>query len=448
MREILLPKLGQTMEEATIERWHKKEGDPVRRGDVVLEITTDKATLEVESYVEGTLRKIIAREGLTLPVNAVIALVGEPDEPLPDGVDDLIAAAEAGTASGAETQPEPEAAPVRESAPSAAGAGPAAPVSVAPPPGRLFASPRARMRAEQHRVNLRLLRGSGPGGRIVEKDVLDYVERAKAIRMSPTAREIAYRRGVDVLSLPVRGRRVTKADVLAARPAPEAAATALEPLSAMRRIVAERMARSQREVPHFYLVMEVDMTDAAAFRAAWNETAPRKLSYNDLLLKACGLAMRDVPAMAAVWAETGLVRREEINIGLAVALEDGLIVPVVRGVDRLPLEALAAESARLVGRARGKRLTPEEYEGGCFTVTNLGMYGVDAFAAIVNPGESGILAVGRIAARPVVVGEAIHIRSMMTMTLSADHRVVDGATAARFLARVKELLEQPEQLRG
>jgi len=447
MYEILLPKLGQTMEEATIERWRKNEGDPVRRGDVVLEITTDKATLEVESYVEGTLRKIIAREGLTLPVNAVIALVGEPDESLPDDVDDLVAAAEAGTAPGVEAQPAAEAAPVREPAASAPGKA-AAPVSVAPPPGRLFASPRARMRAEQHRVNLRLLRGTGPGGRIVEKDVLDYVERAKAIRMTPAAREVAYKRGVDVLGLPVRGRRVTKADVLAARPAPETAASAVEPLSAMRRVVAERMARSQREVPHFYLVMEVDMTDAAAFRAAWNEIATQKLSYNDLLLKACGLAMRDVPAMAAVWAETGLLRREEINIGLAVALEGGLIVPVVRGVDRLALEALAAESARLVERARGKRLTPDEYEGGCFTVTNLGMYGVDAFAAIVNPGESGILAVGRIAARPVVVGEAIHIRSMMTMTLSADHRVVDGATAARFLARVKELLERPEDLRG
>ena len=441
MREVLLPKLGQTMEEATIETWHKQEGDAVKQGDVLLEITTDKATLEVEAYVEGTLRKIIAEEGLTLPVNSVLALVGDADEALPDNVDALIAAAQAG-----EGPAEAEAAPARSRrAVAPAPETPAAPTAVEAPVGRQFVSPRARMRAKEHKVSLRLLRGSGPGGRIIEKDVLLYVEKLRDVRITPAAMALACERGVDVTQLTPAGDRITKAEVLAARPAAPAFDT-LEPLSAMRRVVAERMSQSQREAPHFYLVMQVDMTDAVALRATLNADAERKIGFNDFLIRACALALKDVPAMARGWADGQLRVRSSINIGLAVALEDGLMVPVVRDADTLSLDGVAAETARLIERARGKKLTPDEYEGGCLTISNLGMLGVDAFAAIVNPGESGILAVGRIAKRPVVVGDDIVARGMMTITLSADHRVVDGAIAARFLARIRELLESPDSL--
>ena len=444
-----MPKLGQTMEEAMVERWRKNEGDAVRKGDVLLEITTDKATLEVESYATGVMRKILAAEGAVLPVNAVLALVGEPDDPLPDNLDQLSVAASAGRVG----QP-PPAVPSQAGAPVPHGLSSEAevPVSAPAPSGKVLISPRARKKAQEAKVPIAVLRGSGPNRRIVEKDITDYIERRDRVKATPTAVAAAFDRGVDITAIKGTGPggKITKEDVLAARPAAVAAAApaAAQPvqLTAMRRIVAERMAKSKREAPHFYLTMEMDMTAAVKLRADLNAKGPVRIGFHDLLIRACAKALVENPSANVTWSGDTIQQRGEVNIGLAVALDDGLIVPVIRNADRLSLQNTAEESKRLIERARGKKLTPDEYEGGCLTLSNLGMYDVDNFAPIINPGESMILGVGRIAEKAVVIAGGIQVRSMMGCTLSIDHRAVDGATGAAFLKRVKELLEDPAQL--
>jgi len=439
IQKVFMPKLGQTMEEATVEKWAKKEGDTVARGDILLEITTDKATLEVESYVSGVLRKILAKEGEVLPVNAVIALVGEADEALPS--EEEIAGMvgkkeEPGAPSAVREAPAERAAPeVEVPAP-------------APPPGRRFVSPRARRLAKQKKVYLNVISGTGPSGRIVEKDVKSYLERLEGVKATPTAREVAYERGVDLTAVKGTGPggKIVKDDVLAAAPAVAAPAAMRVELTAMRKIVAERMTFSKTHIPHYYLNIAVDMTECVRLRAKLNETAPAKISYNDFLTRAVALAMLEHPKVNAVWKDEYIEQNPDINIGIAVALEDGLIVPVIRNADRLSLEHVAAASQSLIEKARGKRLTPDEYTGGSITISNLGMFDVESFIPVINPGESLILGVGKIQDAPVVIEGAIHIRSMMYLSLSGDHRAVDGAVAAAFLKRVKELVEDPEKL--
>jgi pyruvate dehydrogenase E2 component (dihydrolipoamide acetyltransferase) len=469
IQQILMPKLGETMTEASVEKWRKAEGDPIRKGDVILEITTDKATLEVESSIVGILKKILAPEKVTLPVNTVIALAGEPADALPDNLDELLAAARGEKAAAASA-----ARPASEGASAAAPADvEVEPEAVSGPAGRILVSPRARMRAKEARVPLQVLRGSGPGGRIIEKDVSAYLARREQVRATPTAIELACERGVDLTALRGSGPggKISKEDVLAAQPAPARRAAARErrvELTAMRRIVAERMAKSKREAPHFYLTMEVDMTAAAALRAKLNADLPAEaaalrssaasaggaesakaggkmhVGFHDLLIRACATSLGENPLMNVTWGGDHIRVRAEINIGLAVALDEGLIVPVIRNADRLDLAATARASAQMIEKARSKRLLPGEYEGGCLTISNLGMFDVDNFIPVINPGESAIL--GRIAQKPVVIAGAVQVRSMMSCTLSADHRAVDGAIAARFLKRVKELLEKPEDL--
>jgi len=438
IQQVFMPKLGQTMEEATVERWHKKEGDPVKKGDVLLEITTDKATLEVESYATGVMRKILAEAGQVLPVNAILALVGEPDDPLPDNLDELVAA----------TTGKKEAVPAAAATPQETAAT-QAPAVAPPPAGKILVSPRARKKAKAEKVPLQVLRGSGPNGRIVEKDIGDYLNRRKAAKVTPAALAVAYERGVDVTALKGTGPgdKITKEDVLAAPVVTAAAAAAKRiELSAMRRIVAERMTQSKREAPHFYLMMAIDMTAASALRKRLNDKGPTRIGFHDLIIRACAKGLAEHPAMNVSWAGDAINQRGEINVGLAVSLDEGLMVPVVRNADRLGLREVAQESKRLIDRARSKKLTPDEYEGGCLTISNLGMYDVDNFLAVINPGESGILGIGRIAEKPVVIDGGIHIRSVMNAVLSADHRSVDGAIAAAFLKTVKDILEDPEQL--
>jgi pyruvate dehydrogenase E2 component (dihydrolipoamide acetyltransferase) len=247
----------------------------------------------------------------------------------------------------------------------------------------------------------------------------------------------------------VAGRRITREDVLAvgARPAPTAAAGAQpQKLSAMRRVIAQRMTQSKQEIPHFYLMMDVDMTAAATHRAQLNAAGTVKFTFTDLIVRACGLALEQNPKMLAAWAGDAIVLRGEVNIGVAVALDEGLIVPVVRNAHQKPLGALSAEIKALVEKARSKRLTPDDYTGGCLTISNLGMYDIDSFVPIINPGESAILGIGRIAERVVARQGGLYVRSMMTITLSADHRVVDGSIAAKFLKDFKLLLEAPQKL--
>lgn len=454
IQQILLPKLGETMTEATIEKWHKREGDAIKKGEVILEITTDKATLEVEATVAGILRKVLAPEKATLPVNAVIALAGEANDPLPANLNDLLAAAQSGQAAApaAETKK-------AEDAPAAAAD---APATSAAPTGERFASPRARAKARGEKVPLSILQGSGPNGRIVEKDVLAYLRRRDQVKATPVAIEIALERGLDLTQVKGTGPagKITKEDALAAKVAAAPAAKAVKEgrieLSAMRRVVADRMTKSKREAPHFYLTMEIDMTAAAAFRAKLNadlaaEASAKaagkvRIAFHDLIIRACAKAMKDNPAMNVAWGGDHIRQRGDINISLAVALDEGLIVPVVKNAGALTLAQTAQASARLIEKARSKKLTPDEYEGGCLTISNLGMFDIDSFLPVINPGESGIMGIGRIAQKVVVKDGGIHIRSILTATLSADHRAVDGAIAAKFFKRVKELLETPESL--
>lgn len=438
MNKIVLPKLGQTMEEGTLEKWHVSAGDTVASGDVIAEITTDKATLEVQCFHDGTIRKILVEEGATVPVNTLIAVVGDPDEEIPEAF--------------LEAAPEPV--KVEAAAPAAGDRAPSATVAAAlpaRPAGRVFASPRAKKCAKAEEIPLAVLSGSGPKGRIVESDVLSYRDKRAVIRFTPTARQLAYERGVDLLSIigTATDGRITKEDVEAAPAAVPAGAAFIgrrEELTAMRRIVAERMSQSKREIPHYYLTIDIDMTDTVALRAALNASGEVRISFNDFLSKAVAIAAKDVPEVNAVWDGNAILYKSAFNVGIAVGLDEGLIVPVVRDADRKSLRQIAAESADLIARARSKKLTPDQYEGGSLTITNLGMFGVETFSPVINPGESVILGVGSISDQVVVIGGGIHVRKIMKVTLSGDHRVIDGARGAMFLKRVKELLADPEAL--
>ena len=380
MDQITLPKLGQTMENAVIEKWRVKEGDVINKGDVVVEITTDKATLEVESFVAGTVRKILAGEGEEKDVGSVIALVGGPNEELPD-------------ISTLQTTPAPAA--KTEAAPSAR-------------PGRVRATPRAKKLAKELGVDLSTVKGTGPGGRITEDDIK---AGGSASAGTPAA--------------PVEG--VKKM-----------------PLSAMRRVIAKNMTKSSQEAPHFYLLVEVDMTNAVALREKVKEKSG--VSYNDMIIKACAAALAEMPNVNATWMGDGIGRRESVDVGLAVSVEDGLMVPVIRGADKKALNEISKESKELIEKTRSKKLTPDEYGNGSMTVSNLGMLGIDSFIPVISPGESVILGVGRILEKPVAVKGEVKVRRMMTLTLSCDHRVVDGAMGGKFLGRVGELLEKPGEL--
>ncbi len=448
IQQVLLPKLGETMTEATIEKWRKAEGDKIQKGEVLLEITTDKATLEVESLFSGVVRKVLAAKGAVLPVNTAIALIGEANDALPADLNKLAAMARG---------EQPAAAPAAggTGAPAKSAVAESAAPAFAEAGGRQFVSPRARKLAEAEKAPLQAIRGSGPGGRVIEKDIAGYVTRRNAVKSTPAAIALAFERGVDLTALKGSGPegRVTKEDVLAAKPAVAAASVASAApaagrieLSAMRRVVADRMTKSKRETPHFYLMMEIDMTAAAAMRKKLNESGKTRIAFHDLVIRACAKAMLDNPAMNVAWGGDHIRQRGEVNAGLAVALEEGLMVPVVKNAHGMNLEQTAQTSARLVEKARSKKLTPDEYEGGCITISNLGMYDVENFLPVINPGESSILGTGRIAQKVVVIDGGMHIRSMMSVTLSADHRATDGAIAAKFLKAVKDYLEKPELL--
>ena len=440
IQRVTLPALGETVDTSTIERWLKKEGDTVATGDILCEITTDKATLEVESYYKGTLLKVVAAEGAELPVGALIAVVGDPGEEIPDDILAEVAprAAAEGVAAPPAGAPEPVAA---EAAPSAA--------EPAAPPGRVFASPRARRTARERGVALAGIQGTGPGGRIVEADVTAAAEAAPTVKASPLARRLAERQGVDLAAARGTGPggKVMKADVLAAARAPAVSPGTVVPLTAMRRIVAERMLHSKQTAPCYYLQMDVDMTDLAELRSKLNAGAgDGKISFNDFIIKAAALALKAFPQVNSRWVEGGIERRGAAHVGLAVALEEGLVVPVVRDADTKPLGEIACETTDFARRARSKKLLPDEYQDGCMTVSNLGMFGIRTFVPVVNPGESTILGLGVIQDSVVCRHGGIQIRKMMSMMLSVDHRLVDGAVGAQFIEMIRDLLEAPQRL--
>jgi len=440
LQEVVLPQLGQTMEEGTIEKWHKAEGERIKKGEILFELTTDKATLEVESFVEGVVKKILVEEGQTVAVNELIAIVGDEEDELPEDIETLKqkarkpSAPPEGPVQPAEAAEEPEAA--------TEGYEPEAPG----PKGRIFASPRARKIAREKHVPLSVLRGTGPGGRIVQRDVLSYIERLEGVRHTPAARLLAYEKGVDLLAIKpaVEGGRITKEDVLRAAQAPAGAGRTV-PLSPMRHTIARRMTVAKQTVPHFYLIGQVVMRKVLELRAGLN-TSGTEVSLTALLVKAAALALKDNPKVNARFEKDHITYNERVNVGVAVAVEDGLFVPVIRDADAKKLEEISSELKQLVQTARQGKLIPEQYEGGSLTLSNLGMFGVDYFLPIINPPESCIIGIGQIADAVVVRDGAIAIEPVMKVSLSADHRVIDGAEAAKFFQTFREALENPERL--
>jgi pyruvate dehydrogenase E2 component (dihydrolipoamide acetyltransferase) len=435
--KVLMPKLSEAMETGKVIKWLKKEGDAIKGGDVIAEIETDKANVEIEAFGSGVLRKIVVGEGGQVPVGEMIGVIADP-------ADDLGAVAAGAPAKRPAAAPAPVSAQVSpastvpamesyRSTPETTKVVPMAPVPSAAPAaggGRIKASPLARKVAAQSGVDLRLLQGSGPGGRIVRRDV----ESAAA---SPAPAVAA----------------------AAAAPAPAAARPEFvipqrigaefedKPLSSMRAIIAKRMPLSKGPVPHFYVTSEVSMDRAWALRAELNalEGQP-KISVTDMIVKACALALLKNPGVNAQLQGQSIRVFHRAHIGLAIALDEGLITAVVRDCDAKPLAQIAVEARDVVERARGGKLRAQELSGATFSISNLGMYDVEEFSAIINPPEGAILAIGSVLEKPVVDGGQLRVGRRMKMTISCDHRVMDGAMGARFLQDVKRLLEEPLRL--
>lgn len=437
-----MPMLGLTMEEGTVAEWLKAEGETVAKDEPLLTVEMDKGTLEVPAPASGVLRRILVPVGTTVPVKALIAEIGAPGEVL-------------ASAGGPGDLPPTQATSTEVTSASAAAMPPR--VSGTPRLGaeRLFASPRARMRARENGVDLSSLRGSGPHGRIVEADVLAASSETR-VRMTPLARRLAEEHGLSIADVKGSGPggRVTQEDVLRIAGQPRAADAQVQPLSRVRRITAERMATSAQTAARVTLFLEADFSEAARFRAQLQPEFARlgveRLPWDAIIARAAALALVEHRSVLAQWVDgQGLRQPDEVNVGVAVTLEpEGLVVPVLRTADKRSLRELSAELLELVSKARAGRLSPSEMQGGSFSITNLGGYRVDGFTPIVNPPETAILGVGRIAQKPIVMDGAIVARTMCTLSLSFDHRVVDGAPAAAFLARVAELLERPYALLG
>jgi len=415
---VLMPRLSDTMEAGVIAAWHKKVGDAVKKGEVLAEIETDKATMELESYKNGTLLYIGAEKGEKIPVNALLCIIGEKGKV---DVDAVVAAVKAGgSATTTTTAPAPT---VETTAPTtvAATAEP-----VASSNGRVKASPLAKKLAKEKGIDISHITGSGDGGRIIKADIDHYQPAAPAASAAVSTAAPETKAVVPVFT-PVAGQE-GYTDI---------------PNSQMRNVIAKRLAESKFTAPHFYLKMEINMDNAMTARAQLNESSPVKISFNDLVVKAAAMALRQHPAVNASWMGDKIRRHHHVHVGIAVAIEDGLIVPVVRFADQKTLPQIAAESKELAGKAKNKKLQPNEFTGNTFTISNLGMMDIEEFTAIINPPDSCILAVGRIREIVVKKGDGFAVSNVMMLTLSCDHRSVDGATGAAFLQSVKKFLEQP-----
>ena len=409
---VLMPRLSDTMTEGVIAGWLKNVGDTVKKGDVLAEIETDKATMELESYKNGTLLYQGAKKGEKIAVNALLCIIGDKDK-----VDvDAIVAASKGSAESAPAEEEPAA---KETTKEETQEQQKEEVSASSTSnGRIKASPLAKKLAAEKGIDISKLKGSGDGGRIVKADVDSYKPGATTTeeKSAPAVQPFA--------------------------PAGEEGYTDI-PNSQVRNVIAKRLGESKFTAPHFYLTMDINMDNAMTSRSQMNEISPAKISFNDLVVKACAIALRQHPAINASWIGDKIRRHHHIHIGIAVAIEDGLIVPVIRFADQKTLSQIAAESKELSGRARNKKLQPNEFSGNTFTISNLGMMDIDEFTAIINPPDSCILAVGRIREVVVKKGEGFGVSNFMKVTLSCDHRSVDGATGAAFLQTLKKFLENP-----
>ena len=426
-----MPKLSPTMEEGQLSRWLKKEGDKVSMGEPLAEIDTDKATMEMQALANGVLRKILVNEGESAPLGQPIAIIGEPDEDisalLTAGNGKAPQASAAQPVEAAPTSPEPS---VSTEAPTSVPVKESEPASQQPRnDGRQLISPIAARMAADAGVDLKSMQGSGPGGRIVKRDVEAAMAKGPA-------------RGTGASPLRVGLVGLARAAEKGVAYGPSGYRD--EPLSEMRRTIARRLVSSLGPVPHFFLTSEIDMNRAADMRVAINELYPdTKLSINDLVIKVAAAALIQHPKVNASFQDKTVRYYEHADIGVAVATENGLITPVVRAADAKSLLEIASEIRELAERARARKLKPEEYTGATFSISNLGMFGIDEFTAVINPPEGAILAVGAMTPSPVVRENQVVIRETMRVTMSCDHRVIDGAIGAQFLRTFKQIMENP-----
>src|SRR5579872_915546 len=442
---ILMPALSPTMEKGNLAKWLKKEGDKVKSGDVIAEIETDKATMEVEAVDEGTLAKILVPEGTPdVPVNNVIAVLAGDGE-------DIKAAGAAAAGASPKPAPSPQAttpAAKPATAPPAPAAAPPAAVAATPPPkaaaaaaapqadGRIFSSPLARRLARDASIDIARITGTGPHGRVIARDV----EEAKAGKglKAPAA----------ATGAPALAPSMSDKQILALF---EPGSYEIVPHDGMRRTIAQRLTASIQNVPHFYLTIDCEIGKLLAAREEINASAPKdkekkplyKLSVNDFVIKAMAIALQKIPDCNVSWTEGGMVKHRHSDIGVAVAMPGGLITPIIRKAETKSLSAISSEMKDFAARARARKLKPEEYQGGTTAVSNLGMYGINHFTAVINPPHATILAVGTSEERPVVRGGKIEIAHMMSVTLSCDHRAIDGALGAELIGAFKALIENP-----
>lgn len=412
MAEVIkMPKLSDTMSEGVVAKWHKKVGDKVKSGDLLAEIETDKATMDFESFQDGELLYIGVQEGQNAPVESILAILGKSGEDITALIEGGSAAKPAEKVEEKPIEKEAKSEPIQNNA-SKQDATPATKVESNSNDSRLKASPLAKKIAQDLGVDLTQVQGSGDGGRVIKKDVENFTPAAS----SPSE-----------FTPSVVGQE----------------AFTEEPVSQMRKVIARRLAESKFTAPHFYLITEIDMDNAIAARKVLNEKAEVKISFNDLVVKATAAALRKHPKINSSWLGDKIRYNQHINIGIAMAVEEGLLVPVVRSADHKSLTQISAEVKNFSQKAKSKKLQPTDWEGNTFTISNLGMFDIDAFTAIINPPDACILAIGSIQAKPVVKNGAVVAGNVMKVTLSCDHRVVDGVIGAEFLQTLKAYLENP-----
>ena len=418
---VLMPRLSDTMTEGVIAGWQKNVGDTVKKGEVLADIETDKATMELESYKDGILLYQGAKAGEKILVNDLLCVIGAAGT----NVDAIVAAVKsgAGATAPAASNAAPAASPAVSSAPAANAPAPAAApaVQVVVNEGRIFASPLAKKMAEERGIDLKYVKGTGDNGRITKFDIDGYVPATASATSAPQAVTAA-------LAPQVPSGVVSFED---------------QPVSQMRKTIARRLSESLFTAPHFYITMSIDMDAAVAARAKINEVAPVKISFNDMVVKATALSLKQHPKINSSWLGDSIRTNHHVNIGIAVAVDEGLLVPVVRFADTKSLSEIGVAVKGFAQKAKDKKLQPSDWEGSTFTISNLGMFGVDEFTAIINPPDACILAVGGIAQVPVVKNGQVVPGNVMKVTLSCDHRVVDGAAGAAFLQTLKSLLEEP-----
>ncbi|MEI6087066.1 MAG: pyruvate dehydrogenase complex dihydrolipoamide acetyltransferase [Bacteroidota bacterium] len=419
---VLMPRLSDTMTEGVIAGWQKQVGDTVKKGDVLADIETDKATMELESYKDGVLLYQGAKAGEKILVNELLCIIGKPGQ----NITDIVAASKnVGTTAHAAV---PEVAQTAVAAPSA----PVAKTTVAEVvvnEGRIFASPLAKKIASEKGIDLRFVKGSGDNGRITKTDIDSYTPAAAtSTATATTTTTVAPAKAASAPIITVPAGELSFVDT---------------PVSQMRKVIARRLSESLFTAPHFYLTMSIDMDAAVAARTKINEVAKTKVSFNDMVLKATALSLKQHPKVNSSWLGDTIRTNYHVNIGVAVAVEEGLLVPVVRFADGKSLSQIGAEVKDFAQKAKDKKLQPSDWEGSTFTISNLGMFGIEEFTAIINPPDACILAVGGISQVPVVKNGQVVPGNVMKVTLSCDHRVVDGATGAAFLQTLKSLLEEP-----